>query len=402
LNRRGFQLPTPALSDELLSEAVRARAEHRTSLEAAASLGLSDNAFRNRLLRAAQRGLDGNVSGTVSLGQVVKGTSTLYDSEGTQVLQWVKTTTEQTVEDHIAAIKEAFKDYQGRAKPLAKPWPVAGRENLLTLTPCGDWHIGMYAWGKETDRNWDLNTAESVIGGAMEELVQRQPPSGIGVVLSGGDLLHADNQNNQTARSGNQLDVDGRYQKVLGVANRLMVRTIDAHLLKHDHVIVRILKGNHDEHSAIATAYFLLAWYRNEPRVTIDVDPSLFFWLRFQKVMIGATHGHTVKIHKMPGIMAHRRAEEWGMTKFRYVHGFHLHHSAKFATEGDGVISEIHQAPIPQDAWHFGAGFLSGRSLQSITYHGQYGETSRARVAILDAGLVAANDNVPASERKAA
>jgi hypothetical protein len=182
------------------------------------------------------------------------------------------------------------------------------------------------------------------------------------------------------------LDVDGRYQKGLLVASRLMVRTADAALRHHKRVTIRILPGNHDEHSSVAIAYFLLAWYRNEPRVTVDVDPSLFFWFRFGQVLIGATHGHTVKIAQMPGIMAHRRAADWGATKFRVVHGFHLHHSAKIATEGNGVICEIHQAPIPQDSWHFGSGFLSGRSLQAITYHRDYGEISRVRTAILDAG----------------
>jgi hypothetical protein len=173
---------------------------------------------------------------------------------------------------------------------------------------------------------------------------------------------------------------------VLGITCRLVVQTIDAVLCRNGSVVVRILKGNHDEHASVAIAYFLLAWYRNEPRVTVDVDPSLFFWHRFGAVLLGATHGHTVKIEQMASIMAHRRAQDWGATRFRYVHGFHLHHSRKIATEGDGVISEVHQAPIPQDAWHFGSGFLSGRSLQSITYHREFGEVSRSRVAMIDAG----------------
>jgi hypothetical protein len=98
-----------------------------------------------------------------------------------------------------------------------------------------------------------------------------------------------------------------------------------------------------------------------------------------------------VKLKDMASIMAHRRAADWGATKFRYVHGFHIHHQSKFATEGGGVISESHQAPIPQDAWHYGAGFLSGRSVQTIQYHRDFGEVGRVRVAILDA----ANDNTP-------
>jgi hypothetical protein len=49
------------------------------------------------------------------------------------------------------------------------------------------------------------------------------------------------------------------------------------------------------------------------------------------------------------------------------------------------VICEIHQAPIPQDAWHFASGFLSGRSMQAITYHAKFGEIGRVRTAIMDA-----------------
>jgi hypothetical protein len=164
-----------------------------------------------------------------------------------------------------------------------------------------------------------------------------------------------------------------------------MVKVVEAALSRHEGITVRILKGNHDEHSSIAIVYFLLAWFKDEPRVTVDADPSLFYWHRFGKVMLGATHGHTVKIKDMPQIMAHRRAEDWGGTKFRYCHGFHIHHVSKYASEGGGVISETHQTPTPQDAWHFGAGFLSGRGMQSISYHKEYGEVSRSRIAIMDA-----------------
>jgi hypothetical protein len=209
-------------------------------------------------------------------------------------------------------------------------------------------------------------------------------------VLGGGDLTHADNNMNRTSRSSNPLDVDGRHQKIIETAAMLMVHTIDEALKRNKHVIVRNLKGNHDEETAPAIAWFLLAWYRNEPRVTVDVDQSLFFYHQFGKVMIGATHGHEAKLTDMPQIMAHRQAEMWGATRFRYAHGFHVHHKSKYATEGGGVLMESHQAPIPQDAWHFGSGYVSGRSLQSITYHRDFGEIGRVRVAMLPK---AANDN---------
>lgn len=405
-------MPTPRLSDELAREAAEAYRAHHKSWDAASkALGIPRNTFAGRLRIASERGMlldekpampgyrisrvaDGPRGRTteqkpehgdafsVPAGHVVKGVSALVDADGREVVKWIKT--KEGIFDPttlVEWIKGAFADVEPAAPAPAPPTPA---DDLLTLIPVADWHIGMFAWGKEVGQNWDLKIAESTIGRGIEDAIARSPSSSNAVVLGGGDLLHADNKLNQTAASGNALEVDGRYQKVLMAASRLAVRTVDAALRHNGHVTVRILPGNHDEHSAVAVAYFLLAWYRNEPRVTVDVDPSLFFWFRFGRVMLGATHGHTVKIGRMPGIMAHRRAEDWGLTRFRYVHGFHLHHSAKTATEGEGVITEIHQAPIPQDAWHYGSGFLSGRSLQAITYHREFGDIGRVRVAILD------------------
>jgi len=298
--------------------------------------------------------------------------------------------TKEGVLDPLAvaeSLKAAFVDYPHCAPPA--PAPAAPVSTLCTLIPCNDWHINMSAWGKQTGTNWDLKIAEPTIGNAVVDAITRSPSSAECLLLGGGDLLHTNGKRNETA-NGTPQDADNRYEKGVDVVTQMMVRAADAALLRHRHVIIRILKGNHDEDSSVAIVYFLRAWYRNEPRVTVDTDPSDYFWFRFGLVLIGAAHGHQSSNHiaKMPGIMAARRAVDWGMTKFRYVHGFHLHHSAKIATEGNGVICEIHQAPIPQDAWHFGSGFLSGRSVQAITYHKDFGEISRVRTAILDAEAV--------------
>jgi hypothetical protein len=416
-------MPTPKLSDELAQEAADAFISLGSKTAAALLLRIPRNTFNDRLRIAAERGMLGTkpvlpgfrISQITSTpngdfvqqkpergeewalpdGHSVKGISALVDADGRTIQQWIKTKEEPSAVDIAAMLKGAFDDV-APAAPV--PAPLVSEDDLLTLTPLADFHVGLFAWHRETGANWDLSIAERVIGGALDDLIARTPPSGHAIVLGGGDLLHSDSNENKTAKSGNVLQVDGRYQKVLMTACRLVVRAIDANLARHGHVTVRILPGNHDEHASVAVAYFLLAWYRNEPRVTVDVDPSLFFWFRFGKVLLGATHGHTVKLKDMASIMAHRRAEDWGATVHRFIHGFHIHHSSKYATEGNGVISESHQTPTPQDAWHWGAGFLSGRSMQSISYHREFGEISRVRVAMMDA----ANDNEPAEQRRAA
>lgn len=409
-------MPNPGVSEELLQQAAALFREHGGVSAAAAAAGIPAGTMSNRVKRAAERGLlgtepvlpgfrisktaavydaEGNLERefvqqkpehggafAVPTGHVVKGVSALVDLDGREIVKWVKTREGHEPVDVIAACKAAMEGYEPAAAPVPAP---AASGDLLTLFPANDWHLGMHAWGKETQENWDLKIAEDRIGQASLDAIERSPPSAQAILLGGGDLIHSDSNENRTARSGNVLQVDGRYQKVVGVACRLKARLAESMLARHGHVTVRILPGNHDEHAAVAVAYFLAAWFRNEPRVTVDLDPSLFFWHRFGKVMLGSTHGHAAKAPDMAQIMAHRRPEDWGVTRYRYVHVFHWHHKKMFATEGCGVITEVHQAPIPQDAYHFGSGFLSGRSLQTITYHRDFGEISRSRVAILDA-----------------
>ncbi|MBY3434795.1 hypothetical protein [Rhizobium laguerreae] len=410
-------MANPKLSDELAQEAADAFISLGSKTAAALLLGIPRTTLNERLKIAAERGMCGTkpvlpgfrISQVTSTpngdfvqqkpergeswalpdGHAVKGVSALVDADGRTIQQWVKTRLEPSAIDIAETLKAAFVGYEPAAIPTPAPDHV--QEELVTLIPCNDWHVGMFAWSQETDENWDLKIAERVIGRGIDEAIARSPASGVAIVLGGGDLTHADNNENRTSRSKNVLDVDGRHTKVTETAGRLLVRTIDAALRRNSLVEVRNLKGNHDEETAPAIAWFLHAWYRNEPRVVVDLDKSLFFHRRYDKVMISATHGHEAKLQDMPGIMAHRRAADWGASMFRYAHGFHVHHKSKMATEGGGVIMESHQAPIPQDAWHFGSGFLSGRSLQTITYHRQFGEISRVRVAMLDA----ANDNEP-------
>jgi DNA-binding Lrp family transcriptional regulator len=324
----------------------------------------------------------------IPAGHIIKGVSTLTDEAGRRIAQWTKTreSAGPTPEQIVEALRGAFNDDMPRnPRPPGEYSRPAGCESLLTLMPCNDWHLGMHAWGREVGQNWDLQIAEDRIEEAVRDAIHRAPPAAVCVLLGGGDILHADNNDNRTSKSGNPLDVDGRYPKVLQVAARLMVKATDYALERNEDVESRILPGNHDEYSSYALAAYLHAYYRNEPRVKVDLDPGLFWWKRWGTTMLGATHGHTVKVEDMPGIMAHRRAADWGATRHRYVHGFHLHHRRTLATEGMGCVSEIHQAPIPQDAWHHGAGFLSGRSVQAITYSDTHGEIGRARVALLDA-----------------
>ena len=312
----------------------------------------------------------------VRAGFAISKISTYRNAHGLSTGEWIQQKPgERSPEDVAEVIKKAFENYQPAAPATVKA--SLEYSNCLTLFALPDMHIGMFSWGKETDTDWDLSIAQRVIVETMEKVAARTAPSKVAVVLVGGDATHSDTNENKTAKSGNALQVDGRYDKVVDVTQKITVRQVELALEKHETVEVRVLRGNHDEYTSVAIAHFLKAWYRNEPRVIVDTSPSLYWWRQFGKNFLAAHHGHETKADKMPMVMAVRRPEIWGATKYRYAHIFHMHHKEKRVDTLGGVIVEVHEAPCPQDAWHYGQGFLSGRSLCSITYDPERGESGR-------------------------
>jgi len=154
-------------------------------------------------------------------GFLVKGTSTLYDADGEQKAQWVKTTATANRDDLLReSIAAAFDDWRGVGRIAAAPKHTT--DELLSIYPMGDPHLGLYTWGEETGEDLDLKIAEDNLCEAVRRLVACSPKSQTCIFLNLGDFFHSDTQDNRTARSGHALDVDTRWSKVLGVDTRFV------------------------------------------------------------------------------------------------------------------------------------------------------------------------------------
>lgn len=377
-------MPTPPLTEEVLRQAIAAyKANGYSKKAAAAALGWKPATYDHRYARAVAAGLDNDIVHPAPAGHQIRGVSTLYGADGNVQAQWVKTKADGPDLDQIIdAIKDAFDEYTGSAEPTFAP-EVTDTE-LATVYPLADWHVGLLAWGKEVGEDWDLSIAERDIRQSMERLVASSPRSSTAVVLGLGDLLHSDNYDGVTSRSKHRLDVDGRYPKVLQTAVKLVVHTIELALQRHEHVLVRLIPGNHDDQSAIAVTLALAARYDGHPRVKVDDDPGRFWWWRFGKVFLGAAHGDIAKMKDLPLIMASRHPEDWGASRHRMILTGHIHHREKLnAREFGDVDVESFNSPTAKDAYSHGAGFVSKRSVHSLTFHEQDGEISRSRVAIV-------------------
>ncbi len=316
-------------------------------------------------------------------GLGVKGTTTRLDRDketGEMVIgaQYIKTdrTTEDRIEAMRGAISEIVEEVRGTEKKVKSPKIV--NKDCMAVYNIGDAHIGMLAHRDESGDDFDLKIAESDLIGVMRRLVDSAPPSETAVIIDVGDFFHADNQSNETSGNKNKLDVDGRWHKVLKVGLNVMVELVREALKKHKKVIVKNIQGNHNEHSATFLAAYTAAKFENEPRVEVDELPSRFWYYQFGKVLIGSTHGHTVKPQDLGEIMACDCEDIWSSTRHRYWYTGHVHHDQ--VKEYRTYKFESFRTLAAKDAWHAGSGYRSGRDMKCIVHHKDYGEVQRHTV----------------------
>lgn len=367
-------------------EIFEAILEHNCARKAEKALGLSENvayrSYRRLKKRAALAGYspEHDMVHSVPDGFKVRGVSTYYDAEGQPRGQWVKSTADDArrMEMMRDAVEGLASQLQGLSQPVAAPSHTD--DDLMVVYPMGDPHFGLYAYAEETGDDFDLDIAERITCRAIDRLVDSVPSAATAMLLNLGDAFHADDSSNQTPSSHNSLDVDTRFAKVAQVTLRAMAYCVRRLLEKHENVIVWNMAGNHDPHSALWLALCMDSYFNNDPRVTVDLSPSLYKFHRFGKVLLGAHHGHGAKSADLPLLMAADRPEDWGATKYRHWMCGHIHHWT--AKEHPGVIVETFRTLAGKDAWHAGKGYRSGRDMNAICFHREFGEIQRTKCDI--------------------
>jgi hypothetical protein len=365
--------------------------EHGSMRAAAKALGRAFSGLQESIKgakrRAAQHGYspEHHLTRPVAPGYVAKGHSTLYRrGEPEPVLQWVKTTQDAEAREAIMRefVAHLIEDVRP-CKPIKAPTAHA-QDDLLAVYPLGDPHFGMRAWWEDAGENFDLAIAEQLTTSAVDRLVSVVPVAGTALFLNLGDMYHADNQKNQT-QSGHQLDVDGRWKKVQRVGLATKIHCIRRLAEKHPRVIVRINGGNHDDHSSYGLAMMLDCYFKDNPRIEIDLSPSPVWYYKFGKVFIGSTHGDDIKGPDMLPIMATDKPKDWGDTVYRYWYVGHVHHQD--LKEYRGGVVEYFRTLAARDAWHNGQGYRAGRDMRAIIHHREHGEVERHRC---DIGMIEA------------
>ena len=339
---------------------------------AALALGIPRETLRSRVLSARARGVAPD--GPPLEGFQVKGTSVLYDGEGNIKATWLKTSVDPQQQEQM--LRETIAAFIAEIKPINPcAAPKINDADICVAYCIGDAHLGLYAWGSECGDDFDLSVAQKDLMAAADRLVDAAPPSSEALVVQLGDFYHMDDSTFATPKSGNRLDVDSRFPKVIRAGIKTMRYMIDKALEKHKTVRVRNVAGNHDPHASVTLTEALIGYYSKEPRVIIEDSPQPYFFHRFGSNLVGITHGHAGKPEKFPGIMARDAKKDWGDCDFKYFWHGHIHNKKVF--EDIGVLVESFRTLAAKDAWHTEQGYGSGREMQAIVLHKDFGEIER-------------------------
>lgn len=372
-------VPVEEVSRRQWKRAVKAGARFSVGANAAQRLASSIGGWaelRSRVVEAGDQFDAVRVAPLSPLpeGQGIRGVSTLTDGRGNVKLQWIKTRAEDARAAAMASIMERLPEIFGSAAAKPTPPPDINADDVAAVYGVGDLHVGMRAWCHREGVTWDLDIAESIALGAFEAVAQRGAPASTGILINVGDWHHHDGKG-VTPKSGHLLDNAGSWAEIVDASFRIQPGMIDILLRHHERVIVFNAIGNHDLFSTDMFRAGIAAWYRNEPRVTVDRTPGKVSYHQHGKCMLATTHGDLIKMDDIGSVMACDQPRMWGETVHRYAYTGHVHH--KQVKEYRGVVVESLRTLAAKDSYASDHGYRAGRDLSRISLHREWGEVAR-------------------------
>ena len=313
----------------------------------------------------------------ISLGEVLRGTTTTYDSNGLIKRQSVRTEVPKytrqldAIEESIRSLAETLP----AVPEIPSPKSVV-LDDLATLYISNDLHFGLMCWEPEVGIDWDTSKATEITRSAYDYLFENTPSSKVGIVCDLGDLTEADNFENLTPKGGNPLDTDSRYPKVLRAAHQALTYAVKKALEKHEIVYFYNISGNHDKVTAHAVREVIVATFADNPRVIVCDSPSSIKYHQHGKTLLGFAHGDGLKMNRAGETMAVDNHKILSDTEHRFFHFGHTHVDAVKDTAL--CRCESHRNIIPLNEWAYTMGFRRGcGTMKAITYSGEKGEISR-------------------------
>lgn len=347
-------------------------------------------------------GLDLDVPSPLALKKLSIHQTVDENGEATTDRRWVQ------FEPKLVDQMEALRDFaDGLADSVVPAKPVKRLsdqlvEDMLTVYPLADVHLGMLAWAPETGEDFDLPICEARVNMGLDLLFEQTKPTRTAIIANLGDFFHFDDDAKRTKRAKNELDGDGRWSKVVRLGVDMLKRAIHRALEKHENVIVLNSIGNHDGQTALMLPMILEPHFKDEPRVYVETAPRWHHYYLFGSNLLGFHHGHSTKPAMLPGVMTSdillnpnfdqvlvnppiydADAPDILISRddIEFCHWYtgHIHHESKEYEAG--ILVESFRTLASNDAHASMTGYRSLRDIQAVMIHAENGECHRDRVS---------------------
>lgn len=236
-----------------------------------------------------------------------------------------------------------------------------------------DFHLGKIA----VDEDWSLDAAREIWMTAINSLLSRIPLHQIArfVLPCGNDYLHVDNSKGLTY-NGTAVGSNPGFYKLLIFGKELFCETINM-LLQYADVVVPVIPGNHDRDASFAVGDLIAERFRDNPRVKVLNSGKMRVYWRYGTNLLGFTHGNTVNLKNIAGLMPIEAPMDYAATTYRAIKTGHLHYRQKNQmavitqiAESNGIDVEIVPSLAPKDGWHEDMGFVGAlRRAKACLYH---------------------------------
>lgn len=377
------------LTDEELRDTVEAYKRLKSQYKVADEFGITREAVGYRLKLAQEKGVGWRAPVDVPTHMHLAKTTVQYNGKTGEVeREWARLVPgAQEMQEFVDRLCEQV---DGTAKLPRLRIGRTTNKGMLGTIDIFDAHIGMYASAKETlDEDYDCEIAAESLRKTAQRLMQRMDRPERMVVAFGGDMLHSDTRNNRTELSGNVLDVDSRYHRVVDYLVTVVQDIVAMAAGYAPYVDVVVVEGNHSWHSEVWLAQVLKAYFSKCPNVNVLVQHSARKHIVWGSNLLVYAHGDGVAMNKWGQIIPNEYRELWGKTKHCHVKTGHVHHrkgkkSSTFTEDKNGweehagVMVESLPASCPADAWHSAKGFKGQvKGMAAFEYHQEHGLLTR-------------------------
>lgn len=269
-------------------------------------------------------------------------------------------------------------EFVANAKKFAPKYPKISyskpKDGLLLELSLPDLQLGRLVADYETGKEVNPEIQAKLALETLQKLISVSSMFPVARVLFpiGNDFFNSNTAEMKTAHGTPQTD-DARWHRTFQLGADLLVKTIDT-VSKIAPVDVVVIVGNHDEERMWYLGEYLDAWYHQNPNVSVDNRPQKRKYYKFDKLLLGLTHGYSEKISDLGSLMAYEVPQLWADSNYREWHLGHRHHKVDMMLKTqeleNGVVVRILRSLATPSVWEYDRGFVgSMKAAEAFLWH---------------------------------